>query len=91
MKYQLKRPIKIGDAPEITTFTVREEVCAGDMRGLKVQALNDPSVDDMLKMAGRLAAQPDEVMNRLSPADLVEVTVLVMGFLTAGQQTGTTP
>lgn len=88
MKYQLKKPVKIGTAPDITELTFREEVCAGDLRGVKIQALQDPDTADILKLGGRLCAQPDEVMNRLGIADLLETTRMVTGFLFSGLLTG---
>ncbi len=91
MKLTLKKPIQLGEGPAITELVFREEVISGDLRGLKVQSLADPLLDDLLKIAGRLSAQPDVVMNRLSMTDLAEVVTLVTGFLNAGPETGTTP
>lgn len=90
MKYTLKRPIRLTEAsPEISELVFREEVVAGDLRGIKQSSLADPLVDDVLKIAGRLTGQTDAVMNRLSPEDLGEVMAIVHGFFKAGPETGT--
>lgn len=92
MKYVLKRPITVGEKGQpVTELVFREEVVAGDLRGLKVSGLQDPAVDDLLKIAGRLCGQPDIVMSRLAFVDLPHVVEIVGGFLQAGQQTGSEP
>ena len=92
MKLTLKKPIRLGEStPEITELTFREEVVAGDLRGIRQSALADPLTDDILKIAGRLCGQPDAVMNRLSLEDTGEVMAAVHGFFKSGQETGTTP
>jgi hypothetical protein len=92
MKLALKKPIQVGEqgAP-IESLTFREEVCAGDLRGMKARSLEDPTFDDLLKIAGRLCAQPDLVMSKLSLEDMGEVIKAVAGFMNAGQETGTAP
>lgn len=92
MKYTLKNPVKVGESqPPVTELVFREEVVAGDLRGVKMSGLADPSVDDLLKIGGRLCAQPEAVMNRLSPEDFGEVAAIVNGFFRAGPETGSTP
>lgn len=93
MKLTLKKPIRLGETtPEITELTFREEVVAGDLRGIRQSALaTDPLIDDVLKIAGRLCGQPDAVMNRLSVYDTGEVMALVHDFFKRGLETGTTP
>lgn len=89
MKYDLKKPVTgIEDQP-IGSLTFREEIVAGDLRDLKLQNLAEWTTGEVLRLAGRLCAQPDAVLNRLSVADLLEVQTLVLGFLMAGHQTGT--
>jgi hypothetical protein len=90
MKLTLKKPVSHG-SEKVAELTFREEVVAGDLRGLKVSALADPSVDDLLKIAGRLCAQPDLVMNQLGPEDLGEVAAYVYSFFGSGQRTGSAP
>lgn len=93
MKYTLKRPIRLTDAsPEISELVFREEVVAGDLRGIRQSALaTDPLIDDVLKIAGRLCGQPDAVMNKLSVYDTGEVMALVHDFFKRGLETGTKP
>lgn len=92
MKLALKKPIRLGDTtPEVTELTFREEVVAGDLRGMRDSSLADPLVEDVLKIAGRLTGQPDAVMNRLSPEDFGGVRAIIHGFFKAGPETGTKP
>lgn len=87
MKYALKRPIKVGDAPEITSLTLREELSAGDLRGLKLRSLASPldmSVDDMLKIVGRLSGRSDPEMSRLSPEDFGALGEIIADFFSSG-------
>lgn len=89
MKISLKRPITLVEGGvTVTELVFREDVVSGDTRGLKVSDLADPKTEDILKIAGRLCGQPDVVMSHLGFLDQLEVTKLVMGFLTAGQATG---
>lgn len=88
MKYVLKNPIQLGEGPAVTELNFREEVVAGDMRGLPMR---DPMHwDEILKLASRLSGQPEAVINKLSFRDLTEVTKRVAGFIGAGLETGTT-
>lgn len=98
MKLKLTKPVvlkgKEDTFTEITELTFREEICAGDLRGCKLGSflsIADCPVEDLLKLAGRLCAQPDPVMNGLSFADLGEVVALVSVFMQAGQSTGKSP
>lgn len=88
MKYVLKKPIKVGDGPEVTELHFREEVVSGDLRGIKFSDLQDPRPEDILKIAGRLSGRSDAELSRLSIADLMEVTPLVLGFFTTGLEIG---
>jgi hypothetical protein len=68
-------------------LTFREEVVAGDLRGVPMR---DPMLfDDLLKIAGRLCGQPDNVMAKLSVGDLLEVAPFVAGFIGGSPPTGT--
>lgn len=92
MRYTLKKAIQVGETqPPVTELVFREEVVAGDLRGIRMSGLADPSVDDLLKIGGRLCGQPEAVMNRLSPEDFGEVAAIVNGFFKAGPETGTKP
>lgn len=88
MKLKLKVPVFVGkdaDRIEVTELVFREKACAGDLRGV---AIRDPMFhDDVLKIAGRLCAQPDTVMNQLSIEDYSAVSELVGPLLSPGQKT----
>lgn len=89
MKIELKSPIKLGEHGEaITHLNLRESVCAGDLRGIKVSGLSDPSTDDLLKITSRLSGQPDAVLNKLELADFSAVLEAVSGFIEAGLKAG---
>lgn len=89
VKYKLKKPIVIEGQPAIEEFSLRSEVVAGDMRGVP---LRDPMLhDDLMKIIGRLAVQPDHVINKLSLEDLLALEGTVGGFFEGGQATGTEP
>lgn len=91
MKIQLKQPILLTpEATPITELTLREKISAGDVRGLKISALQDPSIDDVLTIAGRLAGQPAAVLNNLAIEDLGPVMEAVYSFLWTGRSTGKT-
>jgi hypothetical protein len=87
-KLILKKPVVVGEkgAP-VTELNFREEVVAGDLRGLKLSG-SGLSTDDLLKISGRLCAQPDPVMNGLSIPDMTAVFDLVGDFLNDGHTTG---
>lgn len=92
MKYILKKPLRLTEsAPEVTELNFREEITAGDIRGVKLSALGDPSTDDLLKVAGRLCGQPDALMAKLSVADLMKVGEITFGFFATGLEIGTGP
>jgi hypothetical protein len=86
---KLVKPVQLGEeGVPVTELSFRDEVVAGDMRGIKLSALSDPTPDDMLKIAGRLCGQPDALMSRLCLADLLKVVEVVGGFLEAGLAIG---
>lgn len=89
MKYVLKKSIQVGEmGPAVTEFIVREAVVAGDLRGIRMKDLVDPTMDDVLKLIGRLSGQPDVVVNRLSLEDFDFLGAEVMGFFKRGPETG---
>lgn len=89
MKITLRDPVKSGSAV-ISELTLREKVCAGDFRG--IPARNPMFFDDLLKIAGRLSAQEEHVINALSSHDMQVVLEAVGGFLQdSPSETGTTP
>lgn len=90
MKYKLKRPILVtSESPPIAELTFREEVCAGDMRGIDMKA--NLTWDEAMKVAARLSAQPEAIMNKMGIDDATEVATIVMGFINGGPQAGKTP
>ncbi len=90
MQLILKKPIVLGgDMPTVTVLNFREEVVAGDMRGITIR--DSMTFDEVVKIASRLTGQPDAVMAKLSVADLGEVVRIVGGFLNGGPETGAAP
>jgi hypothetical protein len=88
MKYTLKQPIPFG-SETITELNIREKIVAGDLRGIPMR---DPMyTEDLLKIIGRLSAQPDPVINAMSIEDLMEVGAAIEGFTGRSRPTGTTP
>lgn len=85
MKLLLKTPVTRG-SETISELTLRETMCAGDMRGILIR--ESMSWDDMLKVAGRLSAQPDDVMFALSMEDAGTLLGLVGGFMSGGPKAG---
>lgn len=92
----LKKPIELigkdkGTQPlTVSELRMREEIVSGDLRGIKLRSLQDPTMDDLLKIGGRLCGQTDLVMGKLGLEDSGEVVNAVLDFLGAGQTTGTT-
>lgn len=91
VKHTLKTAIVLGEGAPVVELNFRTAVVAGDLRGIKFSALQDPATEDLLKIAGRLCGQPDVVLSKLSIADTLEVVSLVGGFLEAGLETGSKP
>lgn len=92
MKYVLKRPITVGEKGQpVTELVFREEVVAGDLRGIKLGDMGQLFTDDVLKIAGRLSGQTDVVMNRLGLEDFARVVEIILPFLNPGQPTGSEP
>lgn len=92
MKLKLDCPIILAPgATPIDELTVREHVCAGDMRALNLSDLADPSIGDLLTVAGRLTGQGAVVLDKLSLGDMDRLLEIVLGFFGNGHRTGTTP
>jgi hypothetical protein len=79
----LKTPVKFGDQT-IAELQIRKPK-ARDMRALKVSG----TFDDQLKLLGRLAGQPDPVIDELEIEDMTEALKIVAGFMPDGPETGT--
>lgn len=88
MIYKLTTPVTVG-SDTVTELKFREKIVAGDLRGVPMR---DPMhFEDLLKIAGRLCAQPDPVMNSLEFADAMEVVGVVGGFMAPSPKTGSAP
>lgn len=85
MKLTLKDPVRFG-TETIAELEVREGITAKDLRGVKITELE--VTDNLLKVSGRLCAQPDPVMDALSFRDLIALFEVVSGFLGVGPKTG---
>jgi hypothetical protein len=90
VKYKLKRPVTVG-SETLAELNLREEVCAGDLRGVKLASLGDPTADDLLKLIARLSGRHDVEIAKLHPVDFLELSAAVVGFFGAGLETGTEP
>lgn len=79
---KLKTPIDFaGEA--ISIITLREPK-AKDLRLFPA----DPNTGDLLDLAGRLSAQPKQVIDELSMADMQAILKAVADFLVVGDETG---
>lgn len=89
MKVVLRKPVTLGETTAtVTELNLREEVVAGDLRGVKFSSLGDPTPDDLLKIASRMCGQPEAVLNKLGLEDMAEVIEGVAGFIERGLGTG---
>lgn len=85
MKHTLRRPISIPGVPTITELNLREELCAGDFRGIKRrQFFQEWDGTDMIKLISRLSGQPEAVIghvpNGMSEQDLDDIGEKLVGF-----------
>jgi hypothetical protein len=87
LKYTLQKPIPRGESTPLTELTFRDEVCAGDFRGISIRA--EMLYDEVLRIASRLCAQPEADLQKMSFADMTKVMEIVGGFLGGGPKTGT--
>jgi hypothetical protein len=86
MKYTLKKPVQFGEKL-IADLTMREEICAGDVRGIKLGALGDPSTmpaEDMMRLIGRLSGLTDGEIAKLGLQDLAALSNAVLDFFSLG-------
>ncbi len=89
MDYKLKRPLRLTEsAAEVTELHLREELCAGDLRGIKLATLGDMATEDVLKVTSRLCGQPEALLAKLHVADLMKIAEIVVGFLGSGLEIG---
>jgi hypothetical protein len=89
---KLRKPIRLGEeSPLVTELHFREEICAGDMRGVMLRDDGGMTWDENMKVISRLTAQPEPLINKLSLVDALEAVRLASGFTGASQPTGTKP
>lgn len=93
MRFVLKRPISIPGAPApIAELTLREELCAGDFRGIKLGNLGNPvemPADDMIKLISRLSGRSEHEIGKLSDFDFGVIGERVIGFFSPGSPSTT--
>lgn len=80
-KISLETPFKRGET-EITAIELRKPN-AGALRGVSLRGLLDFLTDDIVKVLPRITdpALTDHEAARLDPADLVQMGVVIAGFL----------
>lgn len=80
---KLIKPLTFGETtiPEL----VLRRPTAGDLRGIKMQAIGELEVDTILKMAQRLSTTPlaPTTLDDLDPADLLVLGAEIAGFFSA--------
>lgn len=81
----LGHPIKFGKE-EIAELKYRRPI-ARDFRHMKAE---NPTMGDMLKLAGAIFGKPDAVIDLLDVDDMQNVLEVVASFMQTGQETGAT-
>lgn len=84
---KLRAPIQFG-SETITELTFRP-VTGKDLRSLRMR--DDYPMEFALALAGKLAGQPDAVIDMLAGQDLEEVVAIASGFMSSSPATGKTP
>jgi len=79
---KLTKPIENGS--ETITELVFREMVAGDLRGIN----SSDQFGSMLDLAGKLCAQPTNVINKLGVKDTAAVVKVVSSFLADFQEIG---
>lgn len=80
----LARPIKRADS-EITEIQLRDLDNAGDLRGIKLAAVQEFDVDTILLLVRRLAVTPlaPDEFAKISPPDIVTIAGEIADFFRA--------
>lgn len=86
VSYTLLSPLKVGDDTTIETLTFKVPK-AKHIRFLK---FNDPTMDQVLLLAGKLCGQPPSVMDEIEMDDLFGIADVVVNFLGNGVLIGKT-
>lgn len=80
MKITLKKPFAFG-SDHISELNFREELCAGDLRGVKLALAAEGDIGPLMTIAGRLCGKVDPVMSKLGLADTKQCTDYVNKLL----------
>lgn len=77
---KLTKPLTFGETT--TTELILRRPTAGDLRGIKMQAIGELEVDTVLKLAQRLSTTPlaPTTLDDLDPADLLVLGAEIAGF-----------
>lgn len=91
----LRRPVQRGKDETITRLVLRPatkhfRTLTLPMKGEGENATIDFQPYHLAKVGLRMAGQPDDVLDRMHPADMMEVATTVLGFLGAGPTGGPT-
>lgn len=80
---KLTKPLIFGETT-ITELSLRRPT-AGDLRGIKMQAIGELEVDTILKLAQRLSTTPlaPTTLDDLDSADLLALGAEIAGFFSA--------
>lgn len=84
--YKLKEPIEWGS--ETVTQLEFKKPTIGDIKFMK---LSEPTLDDILKLASKLSGHSQQLIDRLSIQDGMEVADLLGNYLNPSPATGKAP
>lgn len=81
--YELKEPIQWGS--DTVTKLEFKKPTIGDIKFMK---LTEPTLDDILKLASKLSGHSQQLIDRLSIQDGMEVADLLGNYLSPSPETG---
>lgn len=84
--YTLKHPVTVG-SETISVLSFRRPV-AGDFKDVSLQNI---TAGDLMKAAGKMCGQPQQVIEKIDLEDVFALTELVTDFLPSGLLTGLKP
>jgi hypothetical protein len=90
MQIKLTEAVRVGST-EVAEITLRDRVVSGDLRGVSWRKLESLDHDAIMTIGGRLAGQPDVVMQGLVLTDALRVVEAVVALFGTGPLTGRTP
>lgn len=82
-KLTLVTPVKFG-SETITELTIKKPRA----KEMRVMPAGKPTMDDMLNLLGKCAAQPTPVIDALEIEDMTAAIEVIGGFLPSSPQTG---